>query len=344
MDRRDVLMAGSGLFAANLLPPAASGVTSSTPVTTVPPALRTVKIRDVVIGEGRVKAIVPITGATADEAIAQARIIGGSARTDVVEFRVDFLDIALDARKLAELGPKVAAQLNGKPLIVTFRTKAEGGNATIADADYGALYETLLKAQFADLIDVEMFRSEAVVRQLLPAQAKGARATILLRAGRRCWRRPPRRDSLADLAGRMPPRSERRLELLRSVEMSSRVPGASMCRWRRVVRRAALRISDKSTNRPGVCNRPDQVDRLADVSTHRATGRCARWWISKLSLRRAAAARNDAAPSAGWPRRVYHRQRRNRVGCTRRPYLGPQSNNAAVATLPTDQVNLPRSP
>ena len=167
MDRRDVLMAGSSLFAARLLPEAAPGATSASASVLAARPLRTVKIRDVVIGEGRVKTIVPITGTTADEAIAQARVIGGSAQTDVVEFRVDFLDIALDGGKLAALGPKVAAQLNGKPLIVTFRTKAEGGNKTIADADYGALYKTLLKAQFADLIDVEMFRSEAVVRRLV---------------------------------------------------------------------------------------------------------------------------------------------------------------------------------
>ena len=167
MDRRDVLMAGSSLFAARLLPEAAPGATSASASELAARPLRTVKIRDVVIGEGRVKTIVPITGTTADEAMAQARVIGGSAQTDVVEFRVDFLDIALDAGKLAALGPKVAAQLNGKPLIVTFRTKAEGGNKTIADADYGALYKTLLKAQFADLIDVEMFRSEAVVRRLV---------------------------------------------------------------------------------------------------------------------------------------------------------------------------------
>jgi 3-dehydroquinate dehydratase I len=167
MDRRDVLMAGSSLFAARLLPEAAPGATSASVSVRAARPLRTVKIRDVVIGEGRVKTIVPITGTTADEAIAQARVIGGSAQTDVVEFRVDFLDIALDAGKLAALGPKVATQLHGKPLIVTFRTKAEGGNKTIADADYGAMYETLLKARFADLIDVEMFRSEAVVRRLV---------------------------------------------------------------------------------------------------------------------------------------------------------------------------------
>ena len=176
MDRRDVLMAGSSLFAANLLPAAASAATAAPAAR---PALRTVKVRDVVIGEGRVKTIVPITGTTADEAIAQAQTIGASAQTDAVEFRVDFLDVALDAGKLAALGPQVAAQLQGKPLIVTFRTKAEGGNKAIADADYAALYETLLKARFADLIDVEMFRSEAVVRRLVAA-AHGAGVFVVM--------------------------------------------------------------------------------------------------------------------------------------------------------------------
>ena len=164
MDRRDVLMVGSSLLAANLLP-----ATASAPAPAARPPLRTVTIRDVVIGEGRVKTIVPITGTTADEAIAQARAIGASAQTDVAEFRVDFLDIALDAARLAALGPKIAEQLRGKPLIVTFRTQAEGGNKAIADTDYAVMYETLLKAHFADLIDVEMFRSEAVVRRLLAA-------------------------------------------------------------------------------------------------------------------------------------------------------------------------------
>jgi 3-dehydroquinate dehydratase I len=169
MDRRDLLMAGTSVFAANLLPPGGKEPRPAAFAPPARPAMRPITIRDVVIGEGRVKAIVPITGTTADEAMAQARVIGASAQTDVVEFRIDFLDVALDAAKLAALGPKVASELKGKPLIVTFRTKAEGGNKAIADADYGALYETLLKAQFADLIDVEMFRSEAMVRRLVAA-------------------------------------------------------------------------------------------------------------------------------------------------------------------------------
>jgi 3-dehydroquinate dehydratase-1 len=167
MDRRDVLMAGTTLFATNLLPAAAPATPESGVAPAARPVSRPVKMRNVVIGEGRVKAIVPITGTTVDEAVAQAKVIGANTQTDVVEFRVDFLDIALDPTKVAALGPKIASHLNGKPLIVTFRTKTEGGNKVITDADYGALYEVLLEARFADLIDVEMFRSEAVVRRLV---------------------------------------------------------------------------------------------------------------------------------------------------------------------------------
>ena len=51
MDRRDVLMAGSSLFAANLLPvPASAATSASASAPAARPVLRTVTIRDVVIG------------------------------------------------------------------------------------------------------------------------------------------------------------------------------------------------------------------------------------------------------------------------------------------------------
>ena len=284
MDRRDVLMAGSSLFAARLLPEGAPGATSASVPAPAARPLRTVKIRDVVIGEGRVKTIVPITGTTADGAIAQARVIGGSAQTDVVEFRVDFLDIALDAGKLAALGPKVAAQLNGKPLIVTFRTKAEGGNKTIADADYGALYKTLLKAQFADLIDVEMFRSEAVVRRLV-AGAHQVGAFIVM-SNHDFSGTPPAAELLARLRRQqelgadvlklamMPRDPSDVLELLRATwEMASRYAERPMMTMSMggtgVVSRLAGEIfgSAMCFGMIGRASAPGQVevDRLADV-------------------------------------------------------------------------------
>lgn len=285
MDRRDVLIAGSSLLAANLLPPAASAAPSiSVPAPATPPVLRPLKIRDVVIGEGRVKTIVPITGKTADEAIAQARIIGASAQTDVVEFRIDFLDIALDAGKLAVLGPRIVAELKGKPLIVTFRTKAEGGNQAIADADYAALYETLLKAKFSDLIDVEMFRSEAVVRQLVAA-AHTAGAFVVL-SNHDFAGTPPAAELLARLRRQqelgadvlklamMPRNPGEVLELLRATwEMSTRYAERPMMTMSMggtgVVSRLAGEIfgSAMSFGMIGRASAPGQVevDRLAGV-------------------------------------------------------------------------------
>jgi len=143
------------------------------------PAVATLEVGSLRIGEGRPKTIVPITGATAEVALQQAATIGGSAGTDLAEWRIDYLDIATDAKALAALGPKIHAALAGKPVIVTFRTQAEGGAKAISDRDYGRLYAALIKAGFVDLIDVEMFRDPGVVTHVV-AQAHKAGTKVVM--------------------------------------------------------------------------------------------------------------------------------------------------------------------
>jgi 3-dehydroquinate dehydratase-1 len=143
------------------------------------PATKVLDVRGVRIGEGAPKTIVPITAATADEVLVQAARIGANADTDIAEWRIDYLDIALDGKALARLGPQVAKALNGKPMILTFRTQAEGGAKPISDADYAKLYTTLLKARFTDLLDVEMFRDEALVKALV-TQAHAAGVYVVM--------------------------------------------------------------------------------------------------------------------------------------------------------------------
>ncbi|MBN6103962.1 type I 3-dehydroquinate dehydratase [Xanthomonas sp. CFBP 8703] len=166
-------LAGVLLLAA--LPVSAQSAAAATPL----PATKVLDVRGVRIGEGAPKTIVPITATTADEALAQAARIAANADTDIAEWRIDYLDNALDGKALARLGPQVARALHGKPLLLTFRTKAEGGARPIADADYGTLYATLLQARFADLLDVEMFRDAAVV-QALVAQAHAAGVSVVM--------------------------------------------------------------------------------------------------------------------------------------------------------------------
>lgn len=146
---------------------------------TAVPAIRTIAVKGVVIGEGAPKTIVPITAKTVAEVLAQARRIGANADTDVAEWRIDYLDTAGDAQALVELAPQVAAAINGKPLILTFRTQNEGGASAISDADYGRLYAALIQARAADLYDVEMFRDAAVVGRIV-ADAHAAGAYVVM--------------------------------------------------------------------------------------------------------------------------------------------------------------------
>lgn len=136
-------------------------------------------IRNTVIGEGAPKTIVPTTGANTEQVLEQARTIGANEDADLIEFRIDYLDFATDPDRIAALGKQVAVAARNKPMIVTFRTQAEGGNKPIADAAYGALYTKLIQSGFIDLIDVEMFRAPEVVTALVTqAHANGIKVVM----------------------------------------------------------------------------------------------------------------------------------------------------------------------
>lgn len=138
-----------------------------------------ISIRSTVIGQGAPKTIVPTTGATAAQVLEQAGVIGANADVDLIELRIDYLDFATDPAKVSELGKQVAQAVKGKPLILTFRTKAEGGTKTIADADYGTLYKALIKEKFIDLLDVEMFRDPQVVKEVVDEAHKAGIKVVM---------------------------------------------------------------------------------------------------------------------------------------------------------------------
>jgi 3-dehydroquinate dehydratase-1 len=184
MNNRLLMCAFSALFAGPValasIPPAMAAVATSAGAMAVDMRhAQPITIRDTVIGQGAPKTIVPTTGATAEQVLAQARAIGANPDVDVIELRIDYLDFATDSAKVAALGKQVAQAVHGKPLILTFRTKAEGGVKAIADADYGTLYTALIKERFIDLLDVEMFRDPQVVQQVV-AEAHNAGIKVVM--------------------------------------------------------------------------------------------------------------------------------------------------------------------
>ena len=111
-----------------------------------------------------VKTIVPITAKTKEQAIAQAKVIAANQDADLAEFRIDLLEFAADSKQVIALGHELKKVLGTKPMIATIRTHNEGGKLTISDADYGKTYQAYLKQSFMDMLDVEMFRDQQVVK------------------------------------------------------------------------------------------------------------------------------------------------------------------------------------
>ena len=141
--------------------------------------MRTVTVKDVVIGTGRPKIIVPIAATTSGDALAAAGRLAAEDALDLIEFRVDYLDIALDTTRLARLTRDVAEVAPGKPILVTFRTKAEGGATEISDRAYADFYTAVLREGRADLIDVELMRDEGIVRGIVEAAHRAGVGVVM---------------------------------------------------------------------------------------------------------------------------------------------------------------------
>ena len=129
-------------------------------------SIKTVAVKNVTIGEGIPKIVVPITGASLDGLRAQVDALAGH-HCDVVEWRVDYFRHLTDTASVLATGCALAEQLSGTPLLFTCRTQAEGGEVTIDDGAYGELNLAVIESGTVDLVDAEYRRERAVVERIL---------------------------------------------------------------------------------------------------------------------------------------------------------------------------------
>ena len=130
--------------------------------------IRTVRLRNVEIGIGRPKIIVPIVAKTAHEIIEKAREIL-SCPVDLVEWRMDFYEDAPDTPKVLVTLKELRSVLGEKPILVTARTREEGGVLDINMDTYTALNTAVARSGDADIIDVQIFAGDEVVRKNIAA-------------------------------------------------------------------------------------------------------------------------------------------------------------------------------
>lgn len=125
--------------------------------------MRTVMRRNVEVGAGAPKVIVPIVGKTREEIVAKGRELAGIP-LHVVEWRVDFYDDVFDTEKVLETLRQLREALGDTPILFTFRTKKEGGEKSIDPDAYTALNTAVAQSGNADAIDVEIFSGDEVVK------------------------------------------------------------------------------------------------------------------------------------------------------------------------------------
>lgn len=137
--------------------------------------MNTVKVRNLEIGTGAPKIIVPIVGVTKEEILAEAKTFD-TLPIHVVEWRVDWFEHVFEFDKVEDVLKDLRNVLGNIPLLLTFRTKKEGGEKAIDTKDYKELNLRAAKTGYVDFIDVEIFTGDDVVREIIDgAHAAGVK-------------------------------------------------------------------------------------------------------------------------------------------------------------------------
>lgn len=129
--------------------------------------MTTVKVRNIVLGEGLPKIAVPNVGVTEEEILASAKEIA-AAKPDIMEWRIDYYEAGIkDNEKLIATAKALRDVVGELPILVTFRTKNEGGVLKLGEDEYLDLVATVVSNRLGDAVDIELFHDEERVKDLV---------------------------------------------------------------------------------------------------------------------------------------------------------------------------------
>ncbi|MBP8654509.1 MAG: type I 3-dehydroquinate dehydratase, partial [Proteocatella sp.] len=128
--------------------------------------MKTVKVRNIELGSGIPKICVPIVAVTKNDILEQAMSLR-SIPADIAEWRVDWYEDVFEMDTLMQTLSQVREALGDMPLLFTFRTKKEGGEKEISPESYAELNITAAASGNTDLVDVEAFTGDEIVREII---------------------------------------------------------------------------------------------------------------------------------------------------------------------------------
>ncbi|POT57561.1 type I 3-dehydroquinate dehydratase [Citrobacter amalonaticus] len=125
--------------------------------------MKTVTVKDLVIGEGAPKIIVSLMGKDIASVKSEA-LAYRDADFDILEWRVDhFADVA-SADAVVQATRAIRDIMPQTPLLFTFRSAKEGGEQMISAEAYIALNRAAVDSGLVDMIDLELFTGDEQVK------------------------------------------------------------------------------------------------------------------------------------------------------------------------------------
>ncbi|QJT81433.1 type I 3-dehydroquinate dehydratase [Kosakonia sp. MUSA4] len=140
--------------------------------------MKTITVKNLVIGEGAPKIIVSLMGKDIASVKAEA-LAYRDADFDILEWRVDhFADVA-SIDTVLEAAAIIRSTLADKPLLFTFRSAKEGGEQALSADDYITLNRAAVDSGLVDMIDLELFTGDELIKTTVAhAQAKNVRVVM----------------------------------------------------------------------------------------------------------------------------------------------------------------------
>lgn len=122
-----------------------------------PIKVKPVKIGNVELGTGLPKICISITGRTHEEILEKCRAIAKlpSEYCQIAEWRADYYQHVYNGNMVTDMLGNMRSELRDIPLLVTYRTRDEGGQGDMTPDMYASFYLTVLKTGLAQAIDLE---------------------------------------------------------------------------------------------------------------------------------------------------------------------------------------------
>jgi len=127
-----------------------------------------IQVKDVKIGEGIPKICIPIVEETKEDIMTFVKSLSDTP-CDIIEWRVDWYEDVLNKEKVLDTLLAIRKEINNIPLLFTFRSINEGGHLKqeMEPQAYISLLNAAISSTNIDLIDVELFSGEEVVKDII---------------------------------------------------------------------------------------------------------------------------------------------------------------------------------